>query len=825
MEGVKLKFYDRNTIFKETIGFLKKVYDSSRQSFFISILLIVFLVLIDFLARETVKLLFLSDYNFLREFANFISKCNSLFGVKFLDYFKDVIVIVAGILGVILGLFFTTFLNIITSKYSNINSAIINQLLEQKIINRYFKFLAILVSSSIIFQFLLVVGYKPTFLSAFIFTFVVLIALLAFLAFGRYSLIYFNAGNLVFDLIHSSNKSLNRFYKNKNYFYLKDNGRGIIASIIRNINKIGLIVEESLNPQLRNTSLDSISETLLDFSKRYNSFKHTFPSHKSWHPIIQKYKRWDEVTSVEHDMFAMTGSPLYPETVDDYLYVEKLIINTQFSIFESLSVDERIEVIYNQYSYLQIISTQCETELFKLFFDNLEGFVKKNLKPEKEDKLVRDNFQLISLYGNLMIQYLVGFNHNLDNIFGEEKIKNLAKSIHFKRDTDKISFPYQIRIWLDNYKKKLETEKLYEKKALTPLFYTEYELSHQYYVLLKKYFEEISLDINNRVLSFSNFLSKNEYEFEAVGYMIECLDSFRKIEYFSGILKNKIETQVNSFNLKKELDYKFSEREDILKKNSDTKTKVIDQIWEVGYTSLSYSVDGNDFPDLFGNCYLIICQDILERAFKIEGNQLEEYLHWFYVYNKLYYHSLMIKVEHERIEYTSSKLYPLVMDLFEVSSIAIILFKLFKSKSLEKKFFDYWDNEFENDEEELSFWKKVYTIFNYFQHSSFAFSQSNIRENDRKEGLVEFLKTSEFIKKGKRELSRRMPIEEVYFETDSEDPFIREIVKNLQDGNSFFSLFKLSDVFIEYFLRTRIALKDLDIKETHYGSYLSGHLG
>lgn len=389
------------------------MFSSSKQGFLISILFIGFLLSLDYGARKITIYLCFSANNTLNSCADFFYKVNDFIGVKFLDYFKDVIVIVAGVLGVILGLFFTTFLNIITSKYSNINSTIISQLLEQKVINRYFKLLAILVSSSIIFQFLLVIGYYPTFLSAFLFSLIVIVTLLAFIFFGRYSLIYFNAGNLVFDLISSCNQILNRVYENKKYFYTNQKGKETLPSIIRNIEKIKIIVEESTKPQLSNTALDSISDELLSFAIRYNSFKHTFPSDKDWHPKAQKHKRWDEASSSEFEMFSRIGSSLFPETVDDFLYIEKQIINTQFFIFRNIvNPNGKVQLIYNQFKYLQTVSFQCEVELFETFFDQLESYVKDNLKI-KDNKENEENLQLISLYANLLIQYLVGLNCNI----------------------------------------------------------------------------------------------------------------------------------------------------------------------------------------------------------------------------------------------------------------------------------------------------------------------------------------------------------------------------------------------------------------------------
>ena len=142
MKKFKLLYYDNKIRTLENIGFVKRLFDSSKKGLFISIIFIVFLLGLDYGARQIISYLCSSTDKTLNFCADFLYKVNTLIGFKFLDYFKDVIVIVAGVLGVILGLFFTTFLNIITSKYSNINSTIINQLLEQKVINLYFKLLA-----------------------------------------------------------------------------------------------------------------------------------------------------------------------------------------------------------------------------------------------------------------------------------------------------------------------------------------------------------------------------------------------------------------------------------------------------------------------------------------------------------------------------------------------------------------------------------------------------------------------------------------------------------------------------------------------------------
>jgi hypothetical protein len=64
-----------------------------------------------------------------------------------------------------------------------------------------------------------------------------------------------------------------------------------------------------------------------------------------------------------------------------------------------------------------------------------------------------------------------------------------------------------------------------------------------------------------------------------------------------------------------------------------------------------------------------------------------------------------------------------------------------------------------------------------------------------------------------------------HYVTDIEDIYFKDIIRRLSvDGFSGLRSDDLSDVFIEYYLRTRIALKELNIKETRYGSNLKRYM-
>lgn len=815
MRNLKLSYYNKKTILSENIGFLKGLLNTSKSGLWVSVVYIGFLVGLDFIARQLAFVFCNSTCSFLNQIADIVYKINEVIGIKLLDYFKDVIVIVAGVLGVILGLFFTTFMSIITTKYSNFNGIIINQLLEHKLINRYLKFLAILVSSAIIFQFFLILGYKPTFISAFLFTVSVIVGLLAFIFLGRYSITYFNAGNLVSDLKEDCEKTYHKYYYNKKHYKSNIEGKQILLRIMMNIDKIELITQESVKLQLNNTDLQGNSNSLLDLAIYFNSIKHTFPSNKEWFPKVQKYKSWDEASSTEYEMFSRTGATPFPENVDDYLSVEKKLINAQFFIFGSLkTTDEKIQSVYNQYKYLQVISFQCEVDLFEIYFNQLEKFIKDNL--QKTDlKENRDNLQFISLFATLFVQYLVGFNFNLEKIITESRLRELAKSIHSNDDTDKIMhFPFSIRLWIDKYQEKLRNESFYEGKISTPLFYTEYELAFQFQLLFKSSFEKIADNLHSKINSFSKYLKDNKFELEALEFLSESLEVYRKIEYFSGTIENKIENIINPLNSKNEDRFTFIERVKLLEKNTLNYKHAINEIWELGL--FSFNIQDKELPDIYGNVYQLICKDILDKSFESAGNDLIEYLPKFYTYNLLYIENIKKKNNHLQPEDIAIRLLPIIIDLFEISAIVIILYKTYNNNELKETFTNYWTNLHKSVvEKEKIFWKTIYSVYDLFKQYNHL-GGNYVRKYERQQRVETYLKQSDFVRLETIQGQSLFPRQ--HYVTDIEDIYIKEVVSTLGTDNlNSYNFVDLSEIFIECYLRQQESLKDLSIKETRYG--------
>lgn len=820
LSTIRLRWFDFNSNLHDKVLFGRNLFNISWKGITFSIFLLIILLAADFFVRKLVY--FLNSYSndsVACQLANLAYNINYKIGLKNVNYLVEVVSVSAGVLGVILGLFYTAFITIISTKYSNINSVISFQLLEQKSINRYFVLLAALTSLSILFQVFLSLGYSPTIISIILFSILIVAALTSFIRFGKYALVYFDTSYLVNDLIHSNYRTLAKIIKVNSQIDTLGKGRLYLKRIYQNIDKIQLIIRESQNPQTRNTSLNVISDTLLDFSIYYNSVKQTIPSKKGWHLQTREFRAWDEAKEWDFSLLKNTGVNILPETVDAYNLMEKKFITTQFELFHHYVTDsDTIEVLMNQNKYLQIIAIQCDFETIEYFFNQLKIFLIEKLKTiPTENQTYR--LQLVSLFPYLLIALLVGFNDNLSG-YDNPRLKKLAKAIHFNNKTDKIlQFPYFIRKWLDSYHEKQITEKTLEGKFITPLFYTEFELAQTFQYEIQNFWNKIVLYIIDNISQLSKTFIENKSVLEALHLNMESIELCKKISFFTNTT-NEIILSFNDLNFQKhDSPFEFKNQDDLLKKNDLLKEQILANIWEVGISA--YQVKKNELPDMYGNFYHLILNDIIDKLFVTPTNEkiIQKYLSKFFVSCTLYIEHLREKYkDSEYIEFSLSRLFPLIIDMYEVSAIAILISKISNKEEIIDSILKFWDTIHNSAENELHFWKWINAIYSYFKHPLYGLSTpSYFKEQDRKTRFENYLIENKIV----REEIYKGDLMKSYMEhyvSDSPDFYVKAAIRSMYAGS--ISLIELDEVFVEFYLRTRIALKELDIKETHYGEQL-----
>ncbi|MDR3704713.1 MAG: hypothetical protein P4L28_02250 [Paludibacteraceae bacterium] len=594
---IKLNLYNLNEKKKDNISFYKMLIKNSLKGFLTSFFFIIFLLLIDSGARHITLLLCESKSNTLNSIAAIIHLINNTIGFKVLDFFKDEIVIVAGVLGVLLGLFYTVIISVLSSKYRNVDTTISELFLQQKIIKRYLKYLSFLVSTAILFQFVLILGYQPTLLSASIFTILTVFAILSFIYFGSYSLRYFDASNLIIDALDVSIREL--FKTHKFNSKTKSSPKSILLNVKRNLNKIEIIIDDSLSHGAPENDIFRYSDNLKVFAQIFNKNKHLIPSNQGQHLQQRIFRRWDKATEMDYRALEIVGMPIISENIDDHCALEKSIIDIQFKLINNeLENHKKVDLLANQQEYLQVLAFQCSKSLYEYFFGKLYITLRQKIEQsQKESEIYK--IELSSVYTNLVIQYFVGFNYNISKIITVDSLKKLASNINIFKSINKgMPFPYELRVWIDAYQEALSNEKYLEGKFITPLFYTEYKLAQKMAQILKSHIIDISNFTIETTEKFIKYLIENKLYLEATIICLQSLEINQKINSFSKTV-DKINDNLNLMSLAQEKKFEFLEINEITRKNNLFKVIILDNLWVAGLSA--YKVNDVSLPDVFGN--------------------------------------------------------------------------------------------------------------------------------------------------------------------------------------------------------------------------------
>jgi hypothetical protein len=739
-------------------------------------------------------------------------RLNEFFPVKDVSQLAYGITIGASVLGVLLGLFFTTFLTIVSTRYANISSTIRTQLLEQPIINYYFTFLTVIISTSFLFQFTLIIGYQPTIISCILLALFIVIAISSFVGYGKISLIFYDLGYLVIDLIQKSEEQLENIRLFRSDIDSGAEGRNYLGSIYSNLDKIDKIVEEARNPQLTNTSLDEISSMLLEFSITYNAVKSIIPARKGWHIEVMQAKKWENAQQWDLSILRTTGVDMIPQRIDDFNFIEKKISSIQFRLFNHYVTDDKgLMILAGQSNYLAQIAGQYDVTLFEHYIDLLEKFMlQKVVKNREHDE--KFEAKIVQLFSYLMTTYLYGANNHIMAI-NTDQLKKTAEDIHkCNPANDVYRLPYSMMKWVDEYQQRLLNEKKIVDTAVTPLFYTEYLLVATLADRIIDFWDKVIVLITKRLSKITAELSAAGLNKQALQFVIGFNETHFKANVYLSNAEQKIR-EFNKLNWQKKNPVSFINYQDIEKKNQQLQQNVIDQIWAL-ISKVHFADD--DEEDIQGHAYQLISGDLISKIFHKDASpeQIAKYL-------GIFLRAAITYIEDLRKRYAGDenwinnnvRLLPLIMDILQLNALAICVGKIFDN-SIVDHVIDIWDKLF-TEESERTFWAFLYTAYEIYNQPQFGLSTNAYqKEQERNNALEAFLIEHAIMTKQPVTGQNRMSYGLEYV-TAVPDAYIQALVKHIdaERGNDV----KLHEIFIEYFLRTRIALKDIPIGETRYG--------
>ncbi len=250
----------------------------------------------------------------------------------------------------------------------------------------------------------------------------------------------------------------------------------------------------------------------------------------------------------------------------------------------------------------------------------------------------------------------------------------------------------------------------------------------------------------------------------------------------------------------------------------------IDLVWKLGITAYNQTQVTSDVPDLFGKFYYIITNDIFEILLKqpVDINLITAKIVDYIRINYLFF-AVVWERNRGANEYAfSSSLLPIVVDLLDILSTAIVVSKAHNKPEILDSILEYYNKTKLNNEQEIELWRLPMLVLKMSESGIGLFSNRSYDSEHLRETLLsEYLIENGIITKSIEKADFRKSYREIYI--SSNDDFYMKVLASFFDRDRI-EFMKIREIFIEFYLRSRIALLPLNIEETNYGQRLTRNL-
>lgn len=801
---------------------LKFVTINSLRGVLVSGLAMVFMVYLDKLMLDGINLLSLFE---LRNCHCTSSQLSSIILglVKSADNetLNEIVGAIAGVLGLILGLFYTAFLTIISTQYASLNGIIRSIVVNQETLNRYFYMLSFGTAFSLWYLTAITFGYSPTRVSILILTMSSVSFLFSFIFFGKRSLIYFDIGVLVNDILFYNYSLFKRAVRQSNVWPFVRLDSKFLDRIYTNSLKIELLLAETERTKTV-SSIEQVTTALLRYLVFYSFNKHKIPSDEEWQIKVIKERNWDEARDIDYSLLESSGIGLIASPKADVNVIEKYLHKIQFKALNlQLITSGRLDRLQFDSNYLQLIAIGLDVELIKDYFEHLSELLFRSKDPMSESESNGLYNGECKQFVELMISVVLGFQNNLASITSAEFVSEFVDSTHNGGHMNRY-MPYKLRPEFDFMVKSLIQEAKLEEVEATRDFYIKFFISSRIAQVIDDYWNDLLeyfvTYLKNRIRS----LSKSDHSLSSLFLAVYSMETLNKMTNVNRLVEKKIDI-LNEFNYQFETDA-YESVHTVKNKNllEQLRNEIIRSIFQSGVKNIDKQVEGQ--LDAVGTGYVIIRAEIERMLFEegIHQMELSLMLRKYFGFAFLYLQSRSRRYEHQAdIERV---VYPIIRDVMDIFSISVLLSLLKNKQGVIESLLNYANRVHRHSEDELEFWRSIMSIYYDFKDNRRVFANVSYQnELARKKRLREYITDSENVDLVHSNDDSIRGHSGKYVSKLNDDVYLRLILNTVSPVGV--DDIRLDEFFIEYYLRTRLYLKGLNLKETRFAKRLSNELG
>lgn len=530
--------------------------------------------------------------------------------------------VVAQISGVFLALYFTAVSVVISTIYARVPSQIRELVIKEKVGDYYIRNIALTVALASLLLAKGALGFSLELLDIIIISLLIVVVILSFIPLGIRIFDFFDPARLSGYL----NTELIRWFRAATPKGFQWRNPSFQAHYQRQAERVLISYRDIVHLQLTKTDIDGavlvklIMQPLI-LLQIYAKNKSYIPSDSLWFKRINRHQDWLTANCDEIDMALRSDTSLQPESLPDFMWLEKYIGEIVAHSVEKLidygdlrAAINILDNIQNTQSelaeYLAIDEAMYLVTLLRPIVDKVsfsDQLIIKHLGNSEKDTQVTV-LGLLDVYCMELIGIILGFSKTLQRTNAQLFVNRLGKIVWNKPQSIYIEkIPREVTQQLEYLQKGLNFEHAAEGYFVSPVWYRNQiaalgivRFIHRSVETLIKQIEIIFGDQVKHLVSEKKYLS-------AAQVIQRGLETCNKFNYHLSAIKSSIES-LSILRCAKDIPWPTINWDDFSKKVLDIRKQLIVDYSEIA-VMLAEMPDMPDRPDYFGHCFSILAEE------------------------------------------------------------------------------------------------------------------------------------------------------------------------------------------------------------------------
>ena len=609
----------------------------------------------------------------------------------------DVYGVLAQISGLILGLYFTAMIVVVSTIYSKVPGNIRNLIAREKAGDKYINILMSLGATSLVELGAILQGKPPSLMVLYVTLFMSLLVILVLRKLIHNIFYFFDPARLVEayvfpEIADWAEKATCEYqgWDNISFqeHYRKQANQGL--STHRNI--IDLLIRD---PNPNNASLARLLIIELSFFSYYTKIKNQIPTNSRWYQRQAEHPRWFETNSslvgsaMDADVF------LPPEEAPNRLWVEERVANNLkvvlSHLLEEKDLEHAIELIQNLHmNCTGVVKILALKESYFLTGICDEVIINYLSKAVLDDRNKMHHLVLADLYGASHVNIPIEYGKALGKISSDSLRKKL-QSINWENSVSVYAarLPVSILPTIEDMLQKKKNQFMVDSSIKVPAWYDMELASIACLKSLHETVEEVVSQYEKAFTGKIEGINREGITFLSMQILVRGLEGHNKCSTFLLMAKN-LDRDLHDMIVVKDIPHSTLEWSEYEKRIEEVRFKVIERLGTLAIDINPEDID-KSIPDYVGHAYWLLAREcFLALCRQDEERYKKFYKIYMILMNKIWEYFRSILDRGTDTEYYMSVFSEIFVDVMAIGGYAK-LFNEFIEGSYWKSTKDIWD--------------------------------------------------------------------------------------------------------------------------------------